>query len=324
MSLRIDGRVRVRLGPAPTSQRLPTPTPLTGPGQVSGPARRYGRAHDVDPSHSYSMSTESEAVWDRFDALASTPGPNPWAGKASKRVLNPDLESLRRLIAVPIEVGATVRSGLHAKAVDVWLARELRRAGFGPDEVWPRATRPRVLPREVALLLQSLPTALRDDLVTRLETKPSGAASADASVLGKAYNKQVDVVISQWARVEAALARVVEQPRSGLQQQPQLDLGVRRPHMGHDPPLPGHGLRDLHRGRARGRTHPPDPRHPRSLRAPISASKPAAMAPFPQVTEPSPRRSDRGDRSQVRGCTHLLKRSPAPAPTVCHRGLATW
>lgn len=146
------------------------------------------------------MSSVSEAVWDRFDALVADLGPTPWVGEASSRIFDPDLELLRRLIAVPIEVGATIRSGLHAKAVDVWLARELRRAGFGVDEVWPRAARPRVLPREVALLMESLPRALRDELVTRLEVKPAGAASADASVLGKAYNKQVDVVISQWAR----------------------------------------------------------------------------------------------------------------------------
>lgn len=146
------------------------------------------------------MSSASEAVWDRFDALVAAPGPTPWAGEASSRVFEPDLESLRQLIAVPIEVGATIRSGLHAKAVDVWIARELRRAGFGADEVWPRAARPRVLPREVALLLESLPRTLRDQLAARLEAKPAGAVSADASVLGKAYNKQVDVVISQWSR----------------------------------------------------------------------------------------------------------------------------
>lgn len=146
------------------------------------------------------MSEKSDAVWERFDSLTRAVGDSPWDHQVAPPAYVPDLELLCGLISVPIRMDATVRSGLHAKAVDVWIAAELRRAGFGQDEVWPRASLPRVLPREIALVLGSLPPAVRDDVIGRLLNKPSGAVSADASVLGKAYNKQVDVVISQWAR----------------------------------------------------------------------------------------------------------------------------
>lgn len=147
------------------------------------------------------MSAGAEAVWAQFDAMTSGDvGPSPWADHAGLRVFVPDLDLLIGLLAVPIEERATIQSGLHAKAVDVWIARELRRAGFGVNEVWPRASRPRVVPREVALVLESLPRELRAEVTQRLLKTPAGAVSADASVLGRAYNKQVDVVISQWAR----------------------------------------------------------------------------------------------------------------------------
>lgn len=147
--------------------------------------------------------SSSDLAWERFDVLArSAQRGAPWTrGDEGRLEFVPDLDLLQELLAVPLELGVRVESGLPAKAVDVWVATELRRAGFGVDEVWPRASRPRVLPREVGLLLDSLPKALRDKLTRRLEWDTAGGAvSADASVLGKAYYKQVDVVISQWAR----------------------------------------------------------------------------------------------------------------------------
>ena len=83
-------------------------------------------------------------------------------------------------------------SGALANGVDSWLAHELRRAGFGPDEVWPRATRPRIMPRDVAVLLEKLPCTLADDVREKLMAMPV-VAPTDAKVLGRAYEKQVDV-----------------------------------------------------------------------------------------------------------------------------------
>lgn len=145
--------------------------------------------------------TTADLAWDRFDALVSAQRPGPWRDLGGRASFEPDFVLLEQLLAVPLVHGAGTQSGLPAKAVDVWIAAELRRAGFGDDEVWPRSVRPRVLPREVGLLLQSLPRPLAVQVAERLAAgRAGGVAPADASILGKAYYKQVDVVISQWAR----------------------------------------------------------------------------------------------------------------------------
>jgi hypothetical protein len=145
--------------------------------------------------------SDSDLAWARYDAIAAETTSSPWERKDGVVSYAPAFERLRALLSVPLELGLSTQSGLPAKAVDVWVASELRRAGFGEDEVWPRARRPRVLPREIALLLDAVPAALRVELSRRIEEGGVGASvSADASILGRAYNKQVDVVISQWAR----------------------------------------------------------------------------------------------------------------------------
>ncbi|MGI8522780.1 MAG: hypothetical protein ACR2K3_05635 [Nocardioides sp.] len=111
----------------------------------------------------------------------------------------PDYDTLARLMGVPILLGALSQSGVPALALDVWTAYELRRAGFHPDRVWPRAEAPRVLPYDVSALLESLPISLRESVQRRLSSGQSGGtASASANLLGKNYVKQVDVVMSAW------------------------------------------------------------------------------------------------------------------------------
>ncbi len=110
-----------------------------------------------------------------------------------------DFALLETLIGIPVREGRGSESGRLAKAIDAWIAYELRRCGFGDDEVWPRLTKPRVLPRELALLIDSAPTrlqsAIRDQVLRNRQAAPS-----DARVLGRAYVKQVDVLIAQWSR----------------------------------------------------------------------------------------------------------------------------
>lgn len=152
------------------------------------------------------MSTESEQAWTRFDGLVAEAGASsPWAhdvGTAARYV--PDRTLLDALLTVPLALGLTSQSGAPAKAVDIWVAHELRRAGFGADEVWPRATAPRVLPHEIALLRdhKAIPREVRAALFDRIDADAvkQGVTSNDAYVLGKAYQKQVDVLIAQWSR----------------------------------------------------------------------------------------------------------------------------
>lgn len=124
---------------------------------------------------------------------------NPWQITPRGRRYEPDYGLLQTLLAIPIEAGSGSESGRLASAIDAWVATELRRAGFPADEVWPRLTKPRVLPREVGLFLHALPKKLRNEVEAHLLRNPS-VAPRDAKVLGRAYVKQVDVVIAQWSR----------------------------------------------------------------------------------------------------------------------------
>jgi len=111
----------------------------------------------------------------------------------------PDYQLLEAMLGVPIGEGAGSQSGRLAKATDAWVAHELRRTGFGTDEVWPRLTAPRILPREVNLFVESLPTAIRGVAQACL-ARNRAVAPSDARILGRAYVKQVDVLIAQWSR----------------------------------------------------------------------------------------------------------------------------
>lgn len=130
----------------------------------------------------------------------------------------PDWDMLHRLLSIPVKSGQaqTQQSGAAAKALDSWVAYELRRGGFPANAVWPRNRRPRVLPADLAGLER------RIDEVTELlakseqdsgeRLKPAELRAAlkslpkalpgqhDAYILGRFYAKQVDVAVSAWQR----------------------------------------------------------------------------------------------------------------------------
>ena len=143
----------------------------------------------------------AQDAFSAFDtALTDARAGSPWQHEpGAPAVYEPDHPLLERLLGIPVAAGAKVVSGRFARAIDAWLAHELRRCGFGVDEVWPRPTRPRVLPRELALLLERLPAKLADEVRVRLPGLPA-LAPTDARVLGRAYDKQVDVCVARWER----------------------------------------------------------------------------------------------------------------------------
>jgi hypothetical protein len=104
-------------------------------------------------------------------------------------------------------------SGSFPAGIDSWIAHELRRAGFGADEVWPRPLRPRVLPRDVAVLIERLPMPIRLELAWRIQNLPA-VGPVDARILGRAYVKQVDVCIARWDRGPEVLVSTKAQLRS--------------------------------------------------------------------------------------------------------------
>jgi hypothetical protein len=152
------------------------------------------------------LSAKAKA-WVMFDRIVECAAPNgvhsnPWVkdSDGSLRFV-PDEATLCLLLGVPLLLRANTQSGVPALALDVWLSYELRRAGFGTDETWPRPRHPRILPAPVAKLLNELPTSMATALRSRIERPGaiSGVTSSSASILGKNYLKQVDVIISDWA-----------------------------------------------------------------------------------------------------------------------------
>lgn len=146
--------------------------------------------------------TLSDDVFDSFEAtMRARPTTNPWSvdGATKNRSYAPDYDLLAELAGIPVRAGSGSESGRLAKAIDAWMAHELRRAGFGADEVWPRLTKPRVLPRDIAVFIESLPAKDRDAARARL-LRNKRVAPSEAKVLGRAYVKQVDVLIAQWSR----------------------------------------------------------------------------------------------------------------------------
>lgn len=150
----------------------------------------------------------------RYDELlkAADTAANPW----DDGEYVPDWDLLRQLLAIPVLAGDadTQQSGAAAKAFDSWVAHELRRAGFPPDAVWPRTRQPRVLPADLRGLERSIeelnvllgeeekkqgerlkPASIRSAIKGLSKELPGSHA---ASVLGRFYAKQVDVVVSAW------------------------------------------------------------------------------------------------------------------------------
>ena len=151
---------------------------------------------------------------------------SPWEGGQYR----PNMDMARQLLSIPIGQGMAEeqQTGRAAKALDAWIAYELRRGGFPPDAVWPRARRPRVLPGDLAEAEELVAEALArlDEFAARLERYSAAAAkkglkqrppslnrmrpairrigealgSSTTNVLGQFYVKQVDVVVSTWQR----------------------------------------------------------------------------------------------------------------------------
>lgn len=147
-------------------------------------------------------SSLKQKAWPLFDRIvsdaASSPSfkRGPWDGDAYV----PDIQTLERLLGVPRHLSANSQSGVPALALDVWVAYELRRAGFAPDAVWPRAMHPRVMPAPVANYMTGTTKELRGKVGAQLarSTPMRGVVATDAKVLGRHYVKQVDVVMSAW------------------------------------------------------------------------------------------------------------------------------
>lgn len=155
------------------------------------------------------MAVEKSAkakAWAIFDRIVDQAAPdgehtNPWvAGADGSRYFVPDYDTLCLLLGVPLFLRANTQSGVPALALDVWLSYELRRAGFGVDQTWPRPSHPRILPSSIANLINELTAKEATAVRAKVEGASSikGVTASSASILGKNYTKQVDVIITDW------------------------------------------------------------------------------------------------------------------------------
>ncbi len=109
---------------------------------------------------------------------------------------NPEYDLLDAIVKQSIKDGdvENTRTGGLAKGLDMWIAGELRAAGFEDEQPWPRLHPPRTIDPMLVRLLESAPRKMVDDMA-KLVGKHG---SSDANVQGAAYEKQVDVGISSW------------------------------------------------------------------------------------------------------------------------------
>lgn len=155
------------------------------------------------PTSKPSIAEQGWALFDRIVERAIATGrTSPWEVDGDTVAYRPDFETLRLLLGVPLHLNANSQSGVPALALDVWIAYELRRAGFDPDAVWPRESDPRIMPAALAALLDATPVrggerALLEERI-RISGTKSGLVGGKAKILGKNYQKQVDVVLSDW------------------------------------------------------------------------------------------------------------------------------
>lgn len=107
----------------------------------------------------------------------------------------PSFDLLQELVSIAAARGKTARSGDVARALDMWVAAEFRRAGFPADAIWPRLVMPRALDASVLSFIKKMNPALVEQCCDELTLRYK---SATASVMGAAYAKQVDVGMSSW------------------------------------------------------------------------------------------------------------------------------
>ncbi|WP_165173339.1 hypothetical protein [Adlercreutzia sp. ZJ242] len=105
-----------------------------------------------------------------------------------------EISLLEELLSRSMADGDTSRSGSLARALDMWIAEELRAAGFDENAVWPRLHAPRVLDPSVFRFINAMSPSVAELCCRDLPR----FAGANANVLGAAYCKQVDVGLSSW------------------------------------------------------------------------------------------------------------------------------
>ena len=104
-----------------------------------------------------------------------------------------DYQFLVKLLEVPVLRGDSVRSGVFANALDLWIAREFEHAGF--EYLWPGSSQPRAVDPSLSGALNATTNLSSAQIASLLQ---GGGAQGNANVMGSVYTKQVDVGMSNW------------------------------------------------------------------------------------------------------------------------------
>ena len=177
----------------------------------AAPSRVGGCVGNAGTAMSPSSREDSFAQFDGLLRERQAQDVSPWSSSG----FLPDLDLFRELLTIPIGQGDSQESGRPAKALDAWIANELRRTGFPPDSVWPRLRRPRVLAEgldrleaSVERLGQQLAAAEADKSQLRppelrraiRDVEAAVPGIHEAYILGDFYAKKIDVGMSSWQR----------------------------------------------------------------------------------------------------------------------------
>lgn len=136
----------------------------------------------------------------RYDDFAQVTAPkaeSPWKNRAYR----PDTSRLGGLLSVCASSAGKWKpqeGGDLGAALDLWVADELRRAGYESDAVWPRTEEPRVLPAAIASAMGKLSKA--DRMSSAMQRLRERAGASAPVVLGEFFAKKVDVLVADWDR----------------------------------------------------------------------------------------------------------------------------
>lgn len=209
----------------------------------------------------------AEAMPENVDLQAAAAeaetGASPWWPEVpgGELIYRPNLHLLVELMTGPLRAGEISQSGRLAKSFDAYMAYELRRAGFNPNEVFPRNRMPRVFSDEMSKVqgqLDRLQAWLtKQDTVRDAESREQEEAGDAAAIearderlakvndrLTKTYDKKRAAYEKRKAEWDADMASF--QPGDRLKKEPKgpdpLVLAVGRVPVPHGL-IPG--LRDL-------------------------------------------------------------------------------
>jgi hypothetical protein len=144
-----------------------------------------------------------EKKWPEVTTLEGSRPAGAWKPRG-KYLHDPAL--LRKLIQVAVDTGRAGKSttGGVALAIDVWVACELRRAGFDPDGVWPRAESPRTLPPSFAQAVENYPflqnQSKREGEERAISRLTRALGKERTRIQGGQLAKEIDVAIGDFER----------------------------------------------------------------------------------------------------------------------------